>query len=126
MIRRPPRSTRTDTRVPYTTLFRSSVAVVDADPNAIIAKWHERRTAEGRAPPFAVIAKPSEGAMINTVAQLAKEYQFVIVDLEGTASRMTSRAFARSHVVLVPFTQSPTTDMLAAKALHLHDRKHDG
>src|SRR3546814_5121573 len=25
MIRRPPRSTRTDTRVPYTTLFRSSL-----------------------------------------------------------------------------------------------------
>src|SRR3546814_20011509 len=61
----------------------ASVAVVDADPNAIIAKWHERRTAEGRASPFAVIAKPSEGAMINTVDQLAKEYQFVIVDLEG-------------------------------------------
>src|SRR3546814_9175111 len=31
MIRRPPRSTRTDTLVPYTTLFRSAVlAVVDA------------------------------------------------------------------------------------------------
>src|SRR3546814_6864146 len=26
MIRRPPRSTRTDTRVPYTTLFRSQIA----------------------------------------------------------------------------------------------------
>src|SRR3546814_8316725 len=26
MIRRPPRSTRTDTRVPYTTLFRSPLA----------------------------------------------------------------------------------------------------
>src|SRR3546814_6379417 len=50
----------------------ASVAVVDADPNAIIAKWHERRTAEGRASPFAVIAKPSEGAMINTVDQLAR------------------------------------------------------
>src|SRR3546814_1111142 len=29
MIRRPPRSTRTDTLFPYTTLFRSPVAVVD-------------------------------------------------------------------------------------------------
>src|SRR3546814_4673315 len=28
MIRRPPRSTRTDTLFPYTTLFRSAVAVV--------------------------------------------------------------------------------------------------
>src|SRR3546814_20369057 len=32
MIRRPPRSTRTDTLFPYTTLFRSS-AVFDAVPN---------------------------------------------------------------------------------------------
>src|SRR3546814_9249889 len=31
MIRRPPRSTRTDTLVPYTTLFRSSVGIDDAD-----------------------------------------------------------------------------------------------
>src|SRR3546814_8264457 len=28
MIRRPPRSTRTDTRFPYTTLFRSGVSVI--------------------------------------------------------------------------------------------------
>src|SRR3546814_19504884 len=29
MIRRPPRSTRTDTLVPYTTLFRSALALFD-------------------------------------------------------------------------------------------------
>src|SRR3546814_12464697 len=31
MIRRPPRSTRTDTLFPYTTLFRSSTGVAGAD-----------------------------------------------------------------------------------------------
>src|SRR3546814_3619216 len=31
MIRRPPRSTRTDTLVPYTTLFRSTDAGLDVD-----------------------------------------------------------------------------------------------
>src|SRR3546814_5491269 len=31
MIRRPPRSTRTDTLFPYTTLFRSPIAVVDVE-----------------------------------------------------------------------------------------------
>src|SRR3546814_3041628 len=31
MIRRPPRSTRTDTLFPYTTLFRSACAVVAGD-----------------------------------------------------------------------------------------------
>src|SRR3546814_14997785 len=31
MIRRPPRSTRTDTRVPYTTLFRSGLLIAVAE-----------------------------------------------------------------------------------------------
>src|SRR3546814_7429057 len=39
MIRRPPRSTRTDTLFPYTTLFRSAVmpALLDADDCAALA-----------------------------------------------------------------------------------------
>src|SRR3546814_12539025 len=36
MIRRPPRSTRTDTLFPYTTLFRSSMFMVQAKINQII------------------------------------------------------------------------------------------
>src|SRR3546814_13402142 len=38
--RRPPRSTRTDTLLPYTTLFRSDVGATDAD--AVRAGPHER------------------------------------------------------------------------------------
>src|SRR3546814_2631080 len=34
MIRRPPRSTRTDTLFPYTTLFRSAVTAADVAANA--------------------------------------------------------------------------------------------
>src|SRR3546814_4331092 len=36
MIRRPPRSTRTDTRFPYTTLFRSDVAAAKARGEAAL------------------------------------------------------------------------------------------
>src|SRR3546814_12545193 len=36
MIRRPPRSTRTDTLFPYTTLFRSVRIFVDADSLALV------------------------------------------------------------------------------------------
>src|SRR3546814_15952635 len=39
MIRRPPRSTRTDTLFPYTTLFRSLVALTD---NPIDSIWRNR------------------------------------------------------------------------------------
>src|SRR3546814_9374879 len=47
MIRRPPRSTRTDTLFPYTTLFRSPVTVEDA------------RTANARVPLIAKDFKPA-------------------------------------------------------------------
>src|SRR3546814_11026422 len=51
MIRRPPRSTRTDTLFPYTTLFRSHVnycdsayeAMIDADAVLILTEWNEFR-----------------------------------------------------------------------------------
>src|SRR3546814_20057347 len=36
MIRRPPRSTRTDTLFPYTTLFRSQLAVLEDDTNQTV------------------------------------------------------------------------------------------
>src|SRR3546814_2699927 len=46
MIRRPPRSTRTDTLVPYTTLFRSLVSAVPAI--ARLARALARRSDERR------------------------------------------------------------------------------
>src|SRR3546814_1504263 len=53
MIRRPPRSTRTDTPFPYTTLFRS----VAAEPNPVPAReqsasrsWDHRKTKPCRLP----------------------------------------------------------------------------
>src|SRR3546814_6308123 len=53
MIRRPPRSTRTDTRFPYTTLFRSS-----ARSGAVRAT---RRTAACREPPKISAAPRARG-----------------------------------------------------------------
>src|SRR3546814_16491877 len=50
MIRPPPRSTRTDTRFPYTTLFRSGVAVGIAIANfsnaAIVERFGARRVSQ--------------------------------------------------------------------------------
>src|SRR3546814_15064230 len=38
MIRRPPRSTRTDTLFPYTTLFRSSAVIAEGEVNQLTAQ----------------------------------------------------------------------------------------
>src|ERR1700752_1625097 len=71
----------------------ASVAVVDADPNAVIAKWAASRKRDGRDLPFAVVGSPKEAELVSTIGELAKRHQFVLIDLEGTASRMMSRAF---------------------------------
>src|SRR3546814_6755399 len=49
MIRRPPRSTRTDTLFPYTTLFRSGLLPVDHEvttPTSPVFNYPYRRTRE--------------------------------------------------------------------------------
>src|SRR3546814_2846430 len=66
MLRRPPRSTRTDTLVPYTTLFRSSIAFAlpeDID-NVLVTAGHTGRSAV----PYLLKARPygficSDGGM---------------------------------------------------------------
>src|SRR3546814_14006699 len=43
MLRRPPRSTRTDTLFPYTTLFRSGSQIVRSDGEAAVAAPEEQQ-----------------------------------------------------------------------------------
>ena len=100
-------------------------AVIDADPNAIIAKWAAKRTQAGKEVPYTVVPRPTEGEMIQMIERLSETHSIVIIDLEGAASRMTSRALARSHMVLVPFNQSPVDAELAATAVALIEEESE-
>lgn len=97
----------------------ASVAVIDADPNAIIAGWGRKRDDQGKARPFEIISGPKEGELVKLIDQFTTSHDFVLIDLEGTASRMTSRALLRSHLVLIPFNLSPIDAELAANAVGL-------
>src|SRR3546814_12642268 len=55
MIRRPPRSTRTDTLFPYTTLFRSAAQCNVTDANG---SWFSPRSDRGMGTGFAAGCKP--------------------------------------------------------------------
>src|SRR3546814_15979749 len=66
MLRRPPRSTRTDTLFPYTTLFRSLAAAFESDALQEIASHRTRIDRDGIAPPFGIgtghlADQPAEG-----------------------------------------------------------------
>src|SRR3546814_5878321 len=81
MIRRPPRTTRTDTRVPYTTLFRSAAVAPDDDrwrapwpmptvPLAASAKARQHRQDEEEKDDEADEHQPPEIALVGAVAFL--------------------------------------------------------
>src|SRR3546814_15021216 len=53
MIRRPPRSTRTDTLFPYTTLFRSGIALrIPGATGDNMTDWYYHDPAQGRVGPL--------------------------------------------------------------------------
>ena len=97
----------------------ASLAVIDADPNAVIADWASRRRQGAQDVPFTIVARPKEAEMVATIGELSQIHDFVLIDLEGTASRLLSRAFARSHLILIPLNPSPIDARLAAAAVQL-------
>jgi chromosome partitioning protein len=94
----------------------ASVAILDCDPNRPIMKWQSRRTAPA---PVTVIGDVTENTIVKVVAEESARRQFVFVDLEGTASRLVSRAISRADLVLVPIQPSPLDSEEGARALGL-------
>src|SRR3546814_18996358 len=73
MIRRPPRSTRTDTRFPYTTLFRSSGAelssAVSIGCSTLLRISNPESRPQGNAMPFDIISPGQAPAAIVPYSQ---------------------------------------------------------
>ena len=88
----------------------TKVILVDADPRRPAAKWFAR----GKAPEgLSVIDSKGEKHIQDEIEKAAEEVPFVIVDLEGTASRLASYAIAESDLVIIP-TQEQHQDAEAA------------
>src|SRR3546814_2671319 len=105
MIRRPPRSTRTDTLFPYTTLFRSDRAVIDHPT------YHNAIQALQRAHVVPVpVGLPAQGwdidAMEAAFRQTSPRFAYIIADFHNPTGRSmdpgTRRALVaaatRSHI----------------------------
>jgi len=66
-----------------------------------------------------VLGDVTESTVISVIQDEAKSRQFVIVDLEGTASRLVSRAIARASLVLIPLQGSAVDARQASRAVSL-------
>ena len=93
----------------------ASVTVIDADPNRPILDW---RSGESRSA-FRVIGDANESTIVRIITEERARQQFVFVDLEGTASRLVSRAISRADLVIVPLQASAVDARQASRAVSL-------
>lgn len=92
------------------------VTIVDADPEKWISQWGQL---PGKPENVTIISNVNEDTIADAIADAAREAQFVVVDLEGTANLMVGYAIAESDLVLIP-TQGANMDAKgAAKAIRL-------
>ena len=88
----------------------ASVTLIDADPNKPVARW---ASLPGKPDALKVIEDVTEKTIIKTIDREAEESSFVIVDLEGTASRMVPYAMSRADLVIIP-TRGSALDAVEA------------
>jgi chromosome partitioning protein len=94
--------------------------IIDADPNHPILNWKNRG---GNAENLTIVANDDEDAILEDIDQARKIYDFVIVDLEGTANLSVAYAISRADLVIIPSQRSTLDAGEAAKAVSLVKRQ---
>jgi chromosome partitioning protein len=93
----------------------ATVTIVDADPNRPIVRWKSGKSKSA----VEVVGDVTEATIIRTIREHSAHRQFVIVDLEGTANRLVSRAITQADLVLIPLQASGLDSNEAGRAVQL-------
>jgi chromosome partitioning protein len=92
----------------------AAVSLIDADPNRPLAKWV---AAGGKPANLSVVDNVTEKSIIDVIDAEAARVPFVVVDLEGTASKMVSFAISRADLVIIPTKASQLDAVESAEAI---------
>ena len=92
------------------------ITIIDADPNHPIARWQQQG---GETENLEIITSEGESSVMGEIEKAGEVSDFVIVDLEGTASLTVPYAIMRSDLVVVPCQRSNLDLTQAAKAIKL-------
>ena len=81
----------------------------------------------GRAPPprIAVRSNVGESEIVRTIKQEDADGRIVIVDLEGVASRLVSRAISQADLVLTPMRATTLDATIGVRALALIEEEEE-
>ena len=94
----------------------AAVTLLDCDPNRSLSLWAGR----GPVPPrITVLSDVGEGEIVRTIKRHDQDGQIVIVDLEGVASRLVSRAISQADLVVTPMRATTLDATVGVRALQL-------
>ncbi len=100
----------------------AEVTMLDCDPNNSLTLWAER----GKLPEsMKLINTLTEANIVKTIKSLDSDGQVVIVDLEGIASRLVSRAISQADLVIIPMRATTLDATIGARALALIDEEEE-
>src|SRR5450755_3093403 len=92
------------------------VTVIDADPNHPIKKW----ASGGNTPPrLTITSDVDEDTIIECIEDAATKTPFVVVDLEGTASKIVVYAISQADLVIIPTQGSQLDANEASRAIRV-------
>jgi chromosome partitioning protein len=94
----------------------AQVMVIDADPNAPIAKWASRGKGAGH---LDIIQAGKEESIDDLIEEAERKAAFVIVDTEGVADLRAAHTLSASDFVIVPSQSSALDQDNAARAIKL-------
>lgn len=85
---------------------KAAVTIIDADPRHPVTKWAAPKP-EKTAPPekLTVVQNNSENTIIEEIEAAAARDPFVIIDLEGVASKKNAYAISQADLVIVPMKE---------------------
>ncbi|GAN97729.1 chromosome partitioning ATPase ParA [Komagataeibacter europaeus NBRC 3261] len=89
------------------------VTILDGDPNEPQVRW---RTGTSKLP-ITVIGDITENNVVKHINAVDEGY--VLIDLEGVASRLVARAIAKADLVVIPFQASTLDAAEAGKTINL-------
>lgn len=94
----------------------ATVTVIDADINRPLSSWAKHAK---KPDTLTVLSDVQETTIIDTIEAAAADSQFVVVDLEGTASLMVGLAISRADLVIIPTQGSQLDATETAKTVKL-------
>jgi len=94
----------------------AEVLLIDCDPNGSLSLWAGRSPLPER---VSILDGIGESEIVRTIKQHDQDGRIVIVDLEGVASRLVSRAISQADLVVTPMRATTLDATVGVRALAL-------